>query len=465
VQSDAVPNNPLRIDDRKMAFFAYSPCENKGAEQKAHVLFHASGSSWIKVNDTGLEIARHLGRGRSDQEAALYLKEKYGISSEVALRDVLLVRDELFHHGFLKPKPIPWPSRSPTLNSVFLHLTSRCNLSCRHCYVKGSQIDYDKDLPGTLVLRIIDELADQGGRAVTLSGGEPLLHPEIKKILQHAAPKVQIGLSTNGTLIDREWARFLSDIDVHVQVSIDGSTREIHDSIRGRGAFEKSLKALEYLQSADLGERITLATTVMKQNLDDLPAIISQAERLGVLLVRFMPLRREGMAEREWKAIGSGLTISDSERFYEYTSRLQNNGKSGVDTRCGLSGFLMKMPEEREANDIWCPVGEKLVITVNGDAYPCVLMMEDEYRLGNAFHDSLEKMIQSDVMYRVCRVLSQRRNKIKKCAVCTWRNLCQAGCMGQALDNKGTIWDTDDFCDYRKRAYKEAFDKILALDD
>jgi len=65
----------------------------------------------------------------------------------------------------------------------------------------------------------------------------------------------------------------------------------------------------------------------------------------------------------------------------------------------------------------------------------------------------------------VCRALAERRSKIQECAACTWRNLCQAGCMGLALDNKGTIWDTDDFCDYRKRAYKEAFDKILSIED
>ena len=68
-------------------------------------------------------------------------------------------------------------------------------------------------------------------------------------------------------------------------------------------------------------------------------------------------------------------------------------------------------------------------------------------------------------MADVCLALVERRQKIEKCAACTWRNLCQAGCMGQALDNKGTIWDTDDFCDYRKRAYKEAFDRILRIED
>ena len=168
---------------------------------------------------------------------------------------------------------------------------------------------------------------------------------------------------------------------------------------------------------------------------------------------------------RKWEAIGSGLTLRDYEHFYEYTSSLQKNGESGIDISCGLSGFLLKMPEEYQEDDIWCPVGRRLVIDVNGDAYPCVLMMEDEFRLGNAFDDSLDKIIHSDTMIAVCQALSERRHKIKKCSGCNWRNLCQAGCMGLALDNKGTIWDTDNFCDYRSRAYKEAFDRVLKIDD
>lgn len=447
-----------------MSFFTYSPCETGREGGDAHILFHATDSKWVKVNDTGLEIAQYLDEGVSVDDVAGYIATEYGISEDTARQDVLSVSDQLFRQHFLDSNAQARPARTPVLNSIFFHLTTRCNLSCLHCYITGSQINPNRDIPSKLVIRIIDSLADHGGTSVTLSGGEALLHPDIRHIIEYAGKKVGIQLCTNGTLIDREWAVFLSGLDIDVQISIDGSTKDIHDSIRGKGAFEKSLRDVEYLQEAGIGDRIIFSTTVMNQNLDDLPAIISLAKRLNVPLTRFIPLRRKGMAKRHWEAVGSGLTIRDSERFYEHTFRLQRNGNSGVDISCGLSGFLLKIPQEFE-DDIWCPVGKQLVITVNGDAYPCVLLMEDEFRLGNAFDDSLDKIIQSDAMANVCRALSERRQKIKKCSGCNWRNLCQAGCMGQALDNKGTIWDTDDFCDYRKKAYKEAFDKILRIED
>jgi MoaA/NifB/PqqE/SkfB family radical SAM enzyme len=400
-----------------LSFFTYSPCETGREGGDAHILFHATESKWVKVNDTGLEIARYLDKGESVDEVTRHLVSEYSIPEDQAKKDVLTVYVQLSGQHFLDGQAMALPKRSPVLKSLFLHLTNRCNLSCLHCYTSNPGQTLAKDLPASLISRIIDGLADHGGTSVTLSGGEPLLHPEIKKILRHAASILEIRLLTNGTLINREWAKFLSGLDIDVQISIDGSTKEIHDSIRGKGAFEKSLKALEYLQVAGMGDRINFSTTVMKQNLDDLPAIISLAERLDVPLTRFLPLRRKGMAERHWEAVGSGLTIRDSERFYEHTSRLQKNGESGVDISCGLSAFLLKMPEEFE-DDIWCPVGRRLVIDVNGDTYPCVLMMEDEFRLGNVFDDSLDNIIQSDDMATVCRVLSEgTRSRSAQCAL------------------------------------------------
>jgi len=448
-----------------LPFFTYSPFENKETRQKSHILFHPHNATWIKVNGTGFQIARHLDRGQSVQDVALHLKRKYGIADEVARGDVIQVQDELARNGFLKSEPTTRPSKSPSLNSLFLHITNRCNLSCLHCYTSKPGQTFTEHLPSPMISRMIDELAHHGGTSVTLSGGEPLLHPEIKGILRHTASSLGIRLLTNGTLIDREWAEFFSDMGIYVQISIDGPCDEVHDRIRGQGSFRKTIDGLEHLQGAGLGDRINFSTTVMNQNLDDLIKIISLAQRLGVPLVRFLPLRRKGSAQSTWQAVGSGLTTKDYARFYDDTHRLHATPGTEVEISCGLSGFLLKMPEGFEKDDIWCPVGSRVVIDVNGDAYPCVLMMEDEFRLGNAFHDSLEKIIQSDVMAGMCLALSERRNKIKKCAVCTWRNLCQAGCMGQALDNKGTIWDTDDFCEYRKREYKEAFDKILRIED
>jgi len=446
--------------DSIMSFFVYS----SGRDNKNHILFHATRPLWMVINDTGLEIALLLKKTGSVEKSAESLARKYGISKDLAGKDVSHVYDLLNGPGFLDRKtPVPQP-RKPSLKTVFFHLTKRCNLKCPHCYFHQDD-NADTDLPFPVVIGLLDALMENEGKSITLSGGEPLLYPGIKEIIQYARQRLEVKILTNGVLIDREWAEFLADMNVSVQISIDGSGVEVHDSIRGKGNFEKSRQALKYLQEAGLGHKVNFSTTVMKQNLHDLSKIITLAEEYNVSLVRFLPLRKCGRAESEWASIGAELTKDDYLKFFRYTSGLRSKGKPSLEISCGLSGFLLKIPEEISEDDTWCPVGGSLIVDTNGDTYPCVLMMDDEFKIGNACQDTPMQMIQSDTMKMVCGMLTERRSKIEKCALCPWRNLCQAGCMGQTLEHKGTIWDTDDFCDYRREEYRKAFEKILNIDD
>jgi radical SAM protein with 4Fe4S-binding SPASM domain len=443
-----------------MSFFVYS----SDRDNKNHILFHAARPLWMVINDTGLEIALLLKKTGSVGMSTESLARKYGISKDLAGKDVSHVYNLLNGSGFLDKRTHVPRSRKPSLKTVFFHLTKRCNLKCPHCYfTKGDNAD--TDLPFPVVIGVIDALMENEGKSITLSGGEPLLYPRIKEIIQYARRGLEVKILTNGVLIDREWAEFLAGVNVSVQISIDGSKAEVHDSIRGRGNFEKSMQALKHLQKAGLGHKVNFSTTVMKQNLHDLPKIISLAEEYNVPLVRFLPLRRRGRAESEWASIGSELTNDDYLKFFRYTADLRSKDKPSLEISCGLSGFLLKIPEDISEDDIWCPVGGSLIVDTNGDTYPCVLMMDDEFKIGNVCQDTPMQIIQSDTMKMVCGMLTERRSKIEKCALCPWRNLCQAGCMGQAMEHKGTIWDTDDFCDYRREEYRKAFDKILNIDD
>ena len=104
-----------------------------------------------------------------------------------------------------------------------------------------------------------------------LSGGEPLLHPrfwEINDILQNYA--FRSVLLSNGTLITKEIAKRLL---VHeVQISLDGM-KEGHESLRGKGAFEKTVMAIGHLQEANI--RVSVATMIHRRNLSEFDQLAS----------------------------------------------------------------------------------------------------------------------------------------------------------------------------------------------
>jgi radical SAM protein with 4Fe4S-binding SPASM domain len=152
------------------------------------------------------------------------------------------------------------PSPIPSLRYLELQITDRCNLQCRHCYIGES---FHQDLSIGQIQKVLEEFEEIQGLRLLLSGGEPLLHPhfwEINNILRnHAFRSV---LLSNGTLITQEVAKRFR---VHeVQISLDGM-KQGHESLRGKGTFEKTMMAIDHLQEANI--RVSVATMIHRRNL------------------------------------------------------------------------------------------------------------------------------------------------------------------------------------------------------
>ncbi len=102
------------------------------------------------------------------------------------------------------------PRQAPPLNSLYLYLTEGCNLACRHCWL-APKLDVDgtkfPTLPVPILETILKEAQPLGLSGVKLTGGEPLLHPEIVKILEIVRrEKLRLTIETNGVLCTRELA-------------------------------------------------------------------------------------------------------------------------------------------------------------------------------------------------------------------------------------------------------------------
>jgi len=168
----------------------------------------------------------------------------------------------------IKRNVIPYPSPIPSLRYLEFQITDRCNLRCRHCYI-GEGLH--QDLPVEKILRVLQEFEEIQGLRLLLSGGEPLLHPhfwEINEILREY-PFRSVLLS-NGTFINKAAAE---KFRVHeVQVSLDGM-KEGHESIRGEGAFEKTLQAIDHLLEANI--RVSVATMIHRKNLQEFDELAS----------------------------------------------------------------------------------------------------------------------------------------------------------------------------------------------
>ncbi len=198
--------------------------------------------------------------------------------------------------SFLKSVEIP-PARPYSgresgklqrLSEIWLHVTDRCNLRCSHClfsetFEKPEQISFAD------AKKIVTEAIPLGLKVVCLTGGEPLIHPEITEIIKFILKRqdLSIAILTNGLLYGRlsEFSGSMDKSRITLQVSIDGS-EYTHDMIRGRGSHRGALESVGKMLEDGFG--VSLSMSVNSNNLSAMSNFISTAGKMGVRNVHFM---------------------------------------------------------------------------------------------------------------------------------------------------------------------------------
>ena len=421
-----------------------------------HIITHPLKPSWMVVNDFGWEILKLCNGKHSVSDIMHTVKSRYTVPEDIIARDINQFMASVDKSGFLS-EGARTTGASCSIKSVFLHLTDKCNLSCKHCYAKNMSAR-GSELTDKEIASFLEKFYAAGGRAVVLSGGEPLLRNNFKKIFQ-VNPAAEFILLTNATLIDDESAAFLAQYNVSIQVSMDGATAKIHDSIRGKGSFAAAMAGLEHLKRRGLQKRINFCTTIMRQNLNDLPNIFNLARSTGIPFVRFLPLRKKGNARYNWDDIQSGVTAKDYETFFRYALHEAIDQYPDLDIRCGLTGYILDS-RKLMSDGCWCPIGKNIVVDTMGNMYPCSLFMDEQFKLGNIKDNSISDIQSNPVLNDLVMAREERKTKTERCCRCMWRNFCQGSCMGVVLEQHGTIWETDEFCDFRIALYEQSVIKL-----
>lgn len=175
--------------------------------------------------------------------------------------------------------PTPVVHRKPPGPVVIWNLIRRCNLNCIHCYSLSADVDFPNELSTDEVFRVMDDLKASRVPVLILSGGEPLLRPDIFEVSARAKTmRFYVGLSSNGALIDEAVADRIAAIGYdYVGVSLDG-IGAVHDRFRRQeGAFDKSLRGMRLLR--ERGIKVGLRFTVTERNVESLPAMLDLMEQ------------------------------------------------------------------------------------------------------------------------------------------------------------------------------------------
>ncbi|NQU19300.1 radical SAM protein [bacterium] len=178
---------------------------------------------------------------------------------------------------------------------IYISLSHKCTYNCQMCGVV--KILKNHELPTEVVKKAFNEIAGwKSDCVITLTGGEPFLRKDIFELIKYAAQrKLVVEVVSNGSLINEGLAdKIIASGLNNIAVSLDGAKASTHDYIREKGSFNKAIKALDNLAKAKKqrkkGPQISVWTTIMKENVNELFDIISIVENLSVECLVYHPV-------------------------------------------------------------------------------------------------------------------------------------------------------------------------------
>jgi radical SAM protein with 4Fe4S-binding SPASM domain len=416
-------------------------------EDDVGVLFNPDNGSISVLNETGKFIWSRLGGELTREDIVEELRAEFeDPESGTVGGDFDLFVKDLGQSGFLDN----YFGSSAVPASVCLGVTSKCNLNCRHCI--------NRDLPGSgpdmelkELLGVIDQMGEGGTKNISLFGGEPLCHPDFKRIVEHINKyPISISLNTNGSLVDSETARWLKSHKISgAVVSFDGSSAAIMDGMRGEGSFEKCLAGVEAMRSA--GMSVLLSVTLTKLNHEDIRAMALLGRKAGGCTIRFNHVFFGGNAacfakelylspEEEAKAIDTIWRLK--EEFGDFVSP--------ESSYLSQKKKFEKMKSYKPTRDkiVAGPCGAangKCAIRPDGWVTPCEIMWD--VKCGSLKEDSLSDIWRfSEVMNQFRRPLEVDLEDMPECKGCSYQYLCFIGHRCYPYYNPGGLANKSLYC-------------------
>jgi len=352
----------------------------------------------------------------------------------------------------------------PDLRLVFWETTAGCNLRCVHCRrLDAMETVSREDLTPAEALDLIDQIAAIGNPILVLSGGEPLMRPDIFDLAARAKSRgLRVALATNGTLVDPAVAgRIRAAGFDRVSISLDGAEGATHDSFRGQpGSHAKAVETLRRLKALGVGTQVNF--TVARHNIAEVPAILDLAIALGADALHFFML----------VPVGCGLAIADSEmltageyeKWLEWLYDREREGRIELKATCAPHYFRVMRQGGRRPGDAGRPAAGRQAadgkpslhqatrgclagtgvcfVSHRGEVFPCGYL---PVSAGNARTAPLRDIWESAGVFAALRDPGKLGGK---CGACEFKMVC-GGCRARAFGVSGDWLAEEPFCTWK----------------
>lgn len=299
----------------------------------------------------------------------------------------------------------------------------------------------------SLIQRIIDEATQMGCTEISISGGEPLLHPDVYNVLEYALHTGAIvTLLTNATLLTDAAVTRLLELSprksLQIQVSLDGPDENTNSLTRG-SSYSRVINGIRLLAAAGLADNTYIRVTLTHYNCSKIAQLVDLASSLNV-----------GISWGVLRPVGRG-------------SRLPTACFPEPDDVLLAVRMIALLKDKRPKDRIGgfdvsyrCPVIANVefrpIISVSGEVFLCAMLYKDDLSIGNISRDRLNDIVCSSQKQQLIQRLQEYISHAPECPRCAWRAMCSGGCPGMAIV-RGSADHTDGECQVRRTLLREKF--------
>lgn len=368
----------------------------------------------------------------------------------------------------MHPKNIQRPSHAdpdrtyPPLRLLFWETTTGCNLECLHCRRLEVSHELSKnDLTTEQGKQLIDQIVSVGNPVLVLSGGEPLMRPDIFLLAEYAKNKgMPVALATNGTLVDTEMAKRIADNGFdRVSISLDGADAQTHDVLRGQaGSFEKALQGLKNLR--EVGVPTQINCTIARHNKDQIEDILKLGDLVGAVAVHYFLLVPVGCGEQI--ADDQMLDMNEVEERLNLISDLADKTDLQIKPTCAPHYYRVirqqakakKRPQPKRHSEDGplhtitkgCLAGTAVCfVSHEGEVFPCGYL---PIAAGNVRVENFADIWKDNKLFSDLRNPDQLTGK---CGHCEYKLVC-SGCRARAYYEFNNYMAEEPYCAYEPTA-------------
>lgn len=341
------------------------------------------------------------------------------------------------------------------LNIIAWEVTRSCNLNCVHCRATANCGPYPGELSTEKCFHLIDEIAAMSSPVIILTGGEPLLRPDIFEIAAYGTNKgLRMVMATNGTLVDLATVKKMISSGIkRVSISIDGKDAPGHDNFRQeKGAFDKAMAGIDAMKEA--GMEFQINTTITTANLKQIKDILELTKKLGAAAHHIFLLvptgRGRNLAEQ-------AITAADYEETLLWFHQESLDCSIQLKATCAPHYFRIMHQQKGKVTERKNPTGNFHEMTRGclggisfcfishvGQVQPCGYL---ELDCGNVQKQSFAEIWENSEVFINLRDFSKYGGK---CGRCEFIKIC-GGCRARAYEATGDYLAEEPLCLYQPK--------------